>query len=408
MRITILADNTVAARNARGEHGLAFSIESGENCLLFDTGQGLVLADNAHALNVDLDAVDTIVLSHGHYDHTGGLAEILHVTAGPVAVHVHPDAILPKYQQGEAGVRDIGIPAQSQEAVRSSRCPFAASRQSAEVAPGIWTTGEIPRLHPEEAIAEPFYRDREGRETDPLLDDQAQFMGTAEGTTVLVGCAHSGIINTLDYIQSLTDGKADFITLAGSGEPTLHTRFAEIIDFIHRPCQGVTLRRLLEGERQLRQEFHGQLWVEVFLLRGINSTAEDVRHIARLVREITPNRVQFNTSIRPPAEPIAKAVPSSRMEELASLFDPAAEVVADFSSHTRPSIVRANEKLILNLLRRRPCTAMQISGACNLHGNESAKYLGRLLRRGAIHATRTGDGEYYAATGRKEAAHADV
>jgi 7,8-dihydropterin-6-yl-methyl-4-(beta-D-ribofuranosyl)aminobenzene 5'-phosphate synthase len=215
MKITILADNTVAARNARGEHGLAFSIESGENCLLFDTGQGLVLADNAHALNVDLDAVDTIVLSHGHYDHTGGLAEILRVTAGPVAVHAHPDAILPKYQQGEAGVRDIGMPAQSQEAVRGGRCQFAASRQSAEVAPGIRTTGEIPRLHPEEAIAEPFCRDPEGRETDPLLDDQALFMGTAEGTAVLLGCAHSGIINTLDYIQSLTDGKPIRAVLGG-------------------------------------------------------------------------------------------------------------------------------------------------------------------------------------------------
>jgi len=251
-----------------------------------------------------------------------------------------------------------------------------------------------------------------------------------------------------------TDGKADFITLAGSGEPTLHTRFAEIIDFIHarsaipvalmtngttlflpevragacradlvkvtltawneklfdfihRPCQEVTLRRLLEGERQLRQEFHGQLWVEVFLLRGINSTADDVRSIARLVRATKPNRVQFNTSIRPPAEPLAKAVPSSRLKALASLFDPPAEVVTEFSSHTRPSTVRANERLILNLLRRRPCTAMQISGACNLHGNESAKHLGRLLRQGTVHADRPGDGAYYAATGRKQAVDAD-
>ncbi len=250
------------------------------------------------------------------------------------------------------------------------------------------------------------------------------------------------------------DGKADFITLAGSGEPTLHTRFAEIIDFIHqrsaipvalltngttlclpevrdgacradlvkvtlaawneklfdfihRPCQGVTLQRLLEGESQLRQAFHGQLWVEVFLLRGINSTADDVRRMAPLVRALKPDRVHLNTAIRPPAEPLAKAVSRSRLEELASLFDPSAEVVAEFSSPTRPSLIRANERLILSLLRRRPSTALQISGACNLHGNESAKYLGRLLRRGAIHASRAGAGAYYAVTDCSQAVAAD-
>jgi wyosine [tRNA(Phe)-imidazoG37] synthetase (radical SAM superfamily) len=244
------------------------------------------------------------------------------------------------------------------------------------------------------------------------------------------------------------DGKADYITLAGSGEPTLHSRFGEVIDFIHahttipvalltngttlflpevraaacradlvkvtlsawnetsfqlihRPCRVVTFAQLLEGECQLRQEFHGQLWVEVFLLRGINSAADDVRRIAKLTRTIKPNRVQINTAIRPTAESFVRAVPASRLDELARLFDPPAEVIAEFGSLTRPSLVRANERLVLGLLRRRPCTAMQISGACNLHGNECAKYLGRLLRRGDIQADRPGDGAYYTATDRK-------
>ena len=207
MNITVLSDNTVAARAARGEHGLAFWIETGENCLLFDTGQGLVLADNAQALRVDLDAVDTIVLSHGHYDHTGGLADVLRETTGPVVVYAHPDAHLPKYQQGEGGVRDIGMPAACRDAMLGGRCRFTPSRQSAEVAPGIWTTGEVPRQHPEEATTEPFCRDPEGREIDLLSDDQALFMWTAQGTVILLGCAHSGIINTLDHVQGLTDGK---------------------------------------------------------------------------------------------------------------------------------------------------------------------------------------------------------
>jgi len=206
MKITVLADNTVAVRNMRGEHGLAYWIDTGENSLLFDTGQGLVLADNAQALQMDLDAVDTIVLSHGHYDHTGGLASILHQTTNSVAIHAHPGVIQPKYQQGEKGGRDISMPEACREALLGGRCQFIPSRGSVEVAPGIRTTGEIPRLHPEEAIIEPFCRDPEGNEVDLLLDDQALFMGTTQGTVVLLGCAHSGIINTLDYIQGLTQG----------------------------------------------------------------------------------------------------------------------------------------------------------------------------------------------------------
>jgi 7,8-dihydropterin-6-yl-methyl-4-(beta-D-ribofuranosyl)aminobenzene 5'-phosphate synthase len=215
MKITVLSDNTVAGRNTRGEHGLAFWIDTGVNSLLFDTGQGLVLADNAQALQIGLDAVDTIVLSHGHYDHTGGLASILRETAGRVIVQAHPSALLPKYQQGPEGVRDIGIPNECRAALQSEQCQFISSRCSQEVAPGVHTTGEIPRRHPQERIAEFFCCDPEGRVPDPLLDDQALFMETAQGTVVILGCAHSGLINTLDCIQDLSKGKPLRVVIGG-------------------------------------------------------------------------------------------------------------------------------------------------------------------------------------------------
>lgn len=213
--ITVLADNTVVASDVRGEHGLAFWIDTGAHCLLFDAGQGSVLAGNAQALRVDLDAVDTIVLSHGHYDHTGGLACVLCQAESPVAVHAHPDALLPKHQRGETAVREIGIPSECREAILGRHCRLSLSRRPAEIAPRIRTTGEVPRLHPEEAIAEPFCRDLAGREVDLLSDDQALFMETAEGTVVVLGCAHSGVINTLDYIQKLTAGKPIRAVLGG-------------------------------------------------------------------------------------------------------------------------------------------------------------------------------------------------
>jgi 7,8-dihydropterin-6-yl-methyl-4-(beta-D-ribofuranosyl)aminobenzene 5'-phosphate synthase len=204
--VTVLADNTVVASDVRGEHGLAFWIDTGADCLLFDAGQGSVLACNAQALRVDLDAVDTIVLSHGHYDHTSGLASVLRQAESPVAVHAHPAALLPKYRRGETGVRDIGMPAECRAALLAEHSRLTLSRRPAEVAPGIWTTGEVLRLHPEEAITEHFCSDPEGREIDLLPDDQALFIETSQGTVVLLGCAHSGLINTLDYVQQLTTG----------------------------------------------------------------------------------------------------------------------------------------------------------------------------------------------------------
>jgi 7,8-dihydropterin-6-yl-methyl-4-(beta-D-ribofuranosyl)aminobenzene 5'-phosphate synthase len=206
VRITVLADNTVVARDARGEHGLAFWIDSPGAHLLFDTGQGLVLADNARALRVDLRTVDAVVLSHGHYDHTGGLAGILRDTKAPVTVHAHPTALLPRYRVGES-TRDIGMSAACREAVLGERCRLSPSRRPVEVAPGVWTTGEIPRRHPEEAVDEPFCMDPKGHAADLLPDDQALFIHTEQGMVVLLGCAHSGVINTLDHVQELSAGK---------------------------------------------------------------------------------------------------------------------------------------------------------------------------------------------------------
>lgn len=215
MKITILTDNTVVSRNMRGEHGLSFLINTGENCLLFDTGQGLVLDDNARTMGLELDAVDTVVFSHGHYDHTGGLASVLRATTRPLAVYAHPEAFLPKYAKEKSETRAIGMPGECVVAVRDSGCCLISSRQSEQVVTGVRTTGEILRQHPEEAITEPFFRDLEGREADLLQDDQALFMDTAQGLVVLLGCAHAGLINTLDHVQELTPGRSIRAVIGG-------------------------------------------------------------------------------------------------------------------------------------------------------------------------------------------------
>lgn len=211
IRLTLLADDTVSARSARGEHGLCFHIEAGERRLLFDTGQGLVLADNVRALGVDLGAVDTVVLSHGHYDHTGGLPTVLAAARAPVVVHLHPDALQPKYH----GARAIGLPPAARDALNATACRLLLSRELGEVAPGIFRTGEIPRRHAEETPEENFHLDPEGQNPDPLLDDQSLFLSTPQGTVVLLGCAHAGVVNILDHVRRLTDNRPVRAVLGG-------------------------------------------------------------------------------------------------------------------------------------------------------------------------------------------------
>lgn len=213
--ITVLADNTVAVSGWLGEHGLAVWIDTGEHSLLFDTGQGAVLSHNASALRMNLDAVDTIVLSHGHYDHIGGLPDVLRVAERPVTVHAHPQALLSKYLCDKSGARLIGMTPETRTMLSGNRCRLVPSEKPTTVGTGIHTTGEIPRRHPEETITERFMHDSECRKPDPLMDDQAIYLETARGTVVVLGCAHAGLVNTLEQVRTLTGNQPIHAVIGG-------------------------------------------------------------------------------------------------------------------------------------------------------------------------------------------------
>ena len=243
------------------------------------------------------------------------------------------------------------------------------------------------------------------------------------------------------------DGQADVVTLSGSGEPTLHSGFGDVLACIgarnpsptvllsngtlfwipsvreaamhadivklslsawdqasfrqvNRPHEDLDFDRIVEGQRTFRRMFGGQLWLEIFLVRGMNSTRRDVEKIAELVKTVAPDETHLNTAVRPPAEGFVEPLPRAAMEELTTLFDPPATVIAEFPADRAPA-VDANEKTIVDMLSRRPCTARQVAAAFGMHVNEVAKYLGKLTREGCIHARRKGGETYY--TGRQEA-----
>jgi 7,8-dihydropterin-6-yl-methyl-4-(beta-D-ribofuranosyl)aminobenzene 5'-phosphate synthase len=214
LRITTLADDTAGEPGLLAEHGLCVLLDADGHRVLFDAGQGRVLLANAWRLGVDLRQVEAMVLSHGHYDHTGGLALALAHASRP-GVYLHPAALEKKYaREDQPPHRSIGIPGlTAREIEAQSRC-VVWTRGPAEVLPGIHVTGEIPRHTDFEDVGGPFFLDEECRRPDPLIDDQALYVDSIAGLVVVLGCAHAGVVNTLEYVSRLT-GRSEVHAVLG-------------------------------------------------------------------------------------------------------------------------------------------------------------------------------------------------
>lgn len=202
LTLTVLVENTARRRGLLAEHGLAFWLETADARILFDAGQTNVLSHNAEALGIDLASTDAIVLSHGHYDHSGGLGSVL-ARAPAIPLFAHPAALDEKYgRNADGGGRYLGIPADLRHQLAGDS-RFVPVEEPSEVAEGCWVTGPIPRRTAFEDTGGAFFTDPECRQTDELIDDQAAFLKTPQGLIVILGCAHAGIINTLNTITQL-------------------------------------------------------------------------------------------------------------------------------------------------------------------------------------------------------------
>jgi wyosine [tRNA(Phe)-imidazoG37] synthetase (radical SAM superfamily) len=221
--------------------------------------------------------------------------------------------------------------------------------------------------------------------------------------------AYVPIQDVLHELQAWLDagGEADHLTLAGSGEPTLHTQFGDVFRWakehtdiatvllsngsllylpevreeaaladkvkvtlsawdessfqqIHHPAVGITFAQLVEGERKFRQEFSGELSVEVFIIEGVNSSVEQAEKMAALVQSIAPDRIDLNTAVRPPADTGVKACSEEQMNALAEVFGPKASVTASFKKKQRAA-AEVSEDVLLGLIKRHPATAKQLA-----------------------------------------------
>ncbi|MEI6891646.1 MAG: radical SAM protein [Pontiella sp.] len=237
-------------------------------------------------------------------------------------------------------------------------------------------------------------------------------------------------------------GQADHITLAGSGEPTLHQHFGEVFRWvkertpfksvlltngtllhipdvrkeagladkvkvtlsawdeesfcqIHRPAAGVTFELLVKGERAFRQEYLGELSVEVFIIDGVNSSFSKVRKIAEVLKTLNPDRIDVNTAVRPPAEEGIGPSSEEHLKAIAELLGPQASVTASFKT-PKGKALDLTEAGLLGLLKRHPASGKQLAGEFNLPADQLLKTLTQFVRKGLLHEeTRAGEVYYF-------------
>ena len=201
IQITCVVDNAVQRGSKLwGEHGLAFWIETDHRCVLFDTGQtGEVLSHNLEVLGLHFQDLNAVTLSHAHNDHTGGLRTVLSHNSN-LPVYAAADLLRPRYSLRAGEFKPIGLAFPLEELTQQADLHLSDS--PTEMLPGLWTTGKIcERVELEGRSSNHFiHADGEWR-PDPYLDDLSLVLDTQEGLVIVLGCCHSGFLNTLTHVQ---------------------------------------------------------------------------------------------------------------------------------------------------------------------------------------------------------------
>lgn len=234
----------------------------------------------------------------------------------------------------------------------------------------------------------------------------------------------------------------DYITLGGSGEPTLHSGIgtiisevkrlvpiptavltnssllfredvrqdlveadvvlpsldavtAEIFRRLNRPHPGLDPAKIIEGLKEFRKVFPGRIWLEVLFVQGINDAPEEVSALQATIAEIAPDKIHLNTIDRPPAEEGFLPLSPEQLEELAQRFGPKAEIISSSLLDNRAYVRSQSKTMVIELLKRRPCTLDDLSLALQMHQTELTKILDSLRYEGVVSSREFNNQRYY-------------
>ncbi|OQX84351.1 radical SAM protein [candidate division KSB1 bacterium 4484_87] len=251
------------------------------------------------------------------------------------------------------------------------------------------------------------------------------------------------VINELqEYLGSRP--KLDFVTFSGSGEPTLHAGIGEISDFIKKnyphyklalltngtlfydsevrtevkdidiilpsldaatelsfkkinlPHPKLKIPTVIDGLVQLRSEFSGTMWLEVFIVPGINDNDDEIFALRDAIHRIKPDQVQLNTLDRPGTAEWVEAATQDELRRIAEMLDWETEIIANFKKREEIATYSTDiENAVLQMLRRRPCTVQDLSVSLGKHENEINKYIETLLKKGIIETKRMTRGNFF-------------
>ena len=219
IKITVLCENSVYKLDCLGEHGFSVFVETDNGAFLFDTGGGKTIIGNSLKLKKDLRNINKIIISHGHYDHTGGLPDVLKIR-GEVKVHAHPHIFLKRMvidEKKDGNIkRFVGIP-YKREYLESLGARFFLNTGFTEVEEDIYLTGEVPRKFDFEKPDPRLFAEVDGKTIqDILLDDQTLIINTKKGLVLIFGCAHSGMINIINHVMDKMKKENIYAILGGT------------------------------------------------------------------------------------------------------------------------------------------------------------------------------------------------
>jgi len=180
--------------------------------------------------------------------------------------------------------------------------------------------------------------------------------------------------------------------------PSLDAVSEEVFRQVNRPHGRLKIGTILEGLKAFRKAFRGQLWLEIMFVKRINDAPEEIVRMREAISEIRPDKIQLNTVVRPPAETFARPLIADEMHEIRDRLGPHAEIIAAFQRKEQSAYKADVEEAVLTMIRRRPVTLSDISGALGVHRNEVVKYLEVLENDGKIASKVFGGERYYQAT----------